>query len=67
VSEPFELQAWQAVDELNRAFHGMPPSGFVQAPYLVTPENVHSEGGDQNLFIPSNGYKDHYAKIWGAQ
>jgi ribose transport system substrate-binding protein len=66
VSEPFELQAWQAVDELNRAFHGMPPSGFVQAPYLVTPKNVHSEGGDKDLFIPSNDYKAHYLKIWGA-
>lgn len=66
VSEPFELQAWQAVDELNRAFHGSPPSGFVQSPYLVTPQNVHSEGGDKNLFVPSNDYKAHYLKIWGA-
>ena len=66
VSEPFELQAWQAVDELNRAFHGAPPSGFVQAPYLVTPKNVHSEGGDKDLFVPSNDYKAHYLKIWGA-
>ncbi len=66
VSEPFELQAWQAVDELNRAFHNSPPSGFVQAPYLVTPQNVHSEGGDKNLFVPSNDYKTHYLKIWGA-
>ena len=36
VSEPFELQAYQAIDELNRAFHGQPPSGFIQPPYLVT-------------------------------
>ena len=66
VSEPFELQAWQAVDELNRAFHNAPPSGFVQSPYLVTPQNVHSEGGDKNLFVPSNDYKSHYLKLWGA-
>jgi ribose transport system substrate-binding protein len=67
VSEPFELQAWQAIDEMNRAFHGMSPSGFVQAPYLVTTQNVHSEGGDQNLFVPSNNYKEHYLKIWGTR
>jgi len=66
VSEPIELQAYQAIDELNRAFHGQPPSGFVQPPFLVTKENIHSEGGDQNTFIPSNDYKKHYAEIWGV-
>ncbi len=67
VSEPIELQAWQAVDELNRAFHGAPPSGFVQPPFLVTKENIHSEGGDKNTFIPSNNYKQHYLEIWGVK
>lgn len=66
VSEPFELQAWQAIDELNRAFHGQKPSGFVQAPYLVTPRNIDSEGGPRNLFIPANNYKQHYLHIWGV-
>ena len=66
VSEPIELQAYQAIDELNRAFHGQPPSGFVQPPFLVTKENIHSEGGDQNTFIPSNDYKKHYLEIWGV-
>ena len=67
VSEPIELQAWQAVDELNRAFHNEAPSGFVQPPFLVTKENIHAEGGDQNTFIPSNNYKQHYLEIWGAK
>ena len=67
VSEPIELQAYQAIDELNRAFHGEPPSGFVQPPFLVTKDNIHSEGGDQNTFIPSNDYKKHYLEIWGVQ
>ena len=67
VSEPIELQAYQAIDELNRAFHGEPPSGFVQPPFLVTKENIHSEGGDQNTFIPSNDYKKHYLEIWGVE
>ena len=66
VREPIELQAWQAIDELNRAFHNEPPSGFVQPPFLVTKENIHSEGGDQNTFIPSNDYKKHYLEIWGV-
>jgi ribose transport system substrate-binding protein len=65
VSEPIELQAYQAIDELNRAFHGAPPSGFVQPPFLVTKDNIHSEGGDKNTFIPSNDYKKHYLEIWG--
>jgi ribose transport system substrate-binding protein len=66
VSEPIELQAYQAIDELNRAIHDQPPSGFVQPPFLVTKENIHSEGGDKNTFIPSNDYKKHYLEIWGV-
>jgi ribose transport system substrate-binding protein len=66
VSEPVDMQAYQAVDELNRALHGQPPSGFVQTPYLVTPQNVDKEGGGKDAFIPSNNYKQHYLQIWGV-
>jgi len=66
VSEPVEMQAYQAVDELNRAMQGEPPSGFVQAPYLVTPQNVDAEGGDKNAFVPTNNYKQHYLELWGV-
>ena len=66
VSEPIELQAYQAIDEFNRAFNKAPPSGFVQPPYLVTAENVNTEGGKQDVFIPDNDYKNHYLKIWGV-
>jgi ribose transport system substrate-binding protein len=66
VSEPVEEQAYQAIDEMNRALNKAPPSSFVQAPYLVTPENVNAEGGDKNQFNPTNGYKEHYLKIWGV-
>jgi ribose transport system substrate-binding protein len=45
----------------------MPPSGFVQTPYLVTPENIDAEGGDQNTFIPSNGYEQRYLELWGIK
>jgi ribose transport system substrate-binding protein len=66
VSEPVEMQAYQAVDEINRAIQGQPPSGFVQAPYLVTPDNVNAEGGDKNAFVPTNDYKKRYLALWGV-
>lgn len=67
VSEPVEMQAYQAVDEINRAIQGEEPSDFVQAPYLVTPDNVDAEGGDQNAFIPTNDYKKRYLELWGVE
>lgn len=66
-SEPYELQGFQAIDEFNRAFHGEPPSGWVQKPYLVTVDNIDAEGGDQNGFRPSMDYKGAYKKIWGIE
>jgi len=67
VAEPIELQAYQAIDEFNRAFDKQPWSGFVQPPYLVTKENVDKEGGDKDLFVPSNNYKAHYLALWGVK
>jgi len=67
VAEPIELQAYQAIDEFNRAFNKKPWSGFVQPPYLVTKENVDKEGGDKNIFVPSNDYKAHYLALWGVK
>ena len=64
IPEPIELQSWQAIDELNRAFHKQPPSDFVQPVYIVTKSNVDSEGGTNDQFVPSNNYRDVYAKIW---
>jgi ribose transport system substrate-binding protein len=66
-SESFDANAYQLVDELNRAFHKMPPSGYVQTPFLVTPDNIHADGGDQNTYIPSSDYAKHYMKIWGLE
>jgi ribose transport system substrate-binding protein len=67
VSEPWEMEAYQAIDELNRAFQNQPPSGFVPTPYLVTPDNINAEGGDKNAFIPSNHYQKHYLELWGVK
>ncbi len=66
-SEPYKMQGYQAIDELNRAFNGEGPSGFVQTPYLVTPDNVDAEGGDKDTFIPSNDYEAHYLALWGVK
>ncbi|MBV9243306.1 MAG: substrate-binding domain-containing protein [Methylobacteriaceae bacterium] len=66
-SEPYKMQGYQAIDELNRAFHKEPPSGFVQTPYLVTPDNINAEGGEKDTFIPSNNYEKRYLELWGVK
>ncbi len=65
--ESFEMCAYQLIDELNRAFHKLPPSGFVQTPYLVTPENVHLNGGDKNTYLPDNDFANRYLALWGVK
>ncbi len=66
VAEPFELQAYEAIDQFNRAFNKQPPSDFIQPPFLVTHANVDTEGGSRDMFFPGNSYKDQYLRIWGA-
>ena len=53
------------IDELNRAFAGQPPSGFVPPPHLFIASNLDRDGGKNNVYEPENGYKDIYKKIWG--
>jgi ribose transport system substrate-binding protein len=65
IPEPLNLQGWQLVDELNRAFAGEKPSGFSSPVHIVTHENVEFDGGKSSLFDPDNGYRDQYKKIWG--
>jgi ribose transport system substrate-binding protein len=65
VAEPLHLQGWMCIDELNRAFAGQPPSGFVPPPHLFIASNLDRDGGPNNVYEPENGYKDVYRKIWG--
>ena len=65
VAEPLRLQGWMCIDELNRAFAGQPPSGFVPPPHLFIASNLDRDGGQNNVYEPENGYKDIYKKIWG--
>jgi ribose transport system substrate-binding protein len=66
VPEPAVMHGWQLIDELNRAFSGEGPSGFVTKVHLVTKENVDADGGDTNRFDPTNDYRGHYKAIWGV-
>ncbi|WP_245424054.1 ABC transporter substrate-binding protein [Methylovirgula sp. 4M-Z18] len=65
VAEPLNLQGWQLVDELNRAFAKQKWSGYVSPLHVVTPDNIAFDGGPDNRFDPGNGYRDQYKKIWG--
>jgi ribose transport system substrate-binding protein len=60
VAEPLYLQGWQLIDELNRAWAGQPPSGYVAPPHLVTQANVPSGP----VFDPPSGYRQNYLRIW---
>jgi ribose transport system substrate-binding protein len=65
VAEPLHLQGWMCVDELNRAFAGQPPSGYIPPPHLFIASNLDRDGGQNNMYEPENGYKNVYRKIWG--
>jgi ribose transport system substrate-binding protein len=65
IPEPLNLHGWQAIDEMNRAFAGAPPSGYVTPVHLVTMDNIQFDGGPNNIFDPDNGYRDQYKQIWG--
>ena len=67
VAEPLHLHGWQTIDEMNRAFAGEQPSGYVAPPHLFIAANIDKDGGAKNIFDPGNGYKDQYKKIWGVQ
>lgn len=65
VAEPLHMQGWQLIDELNRAFAGDPPSGFVDPVHLFIHANIKADGGEHDVFDPTNGYAQEYRKIWG--
>ncbi|HEY8024491.1 MAG TPA: substrate-binding domain-containing protein [Burkholderiaceae bacterium] len=65
VAEPLTMQAWQLIDEANRAMAGDKPSGYAPEPYIVTIQNIAYHGGQNNTFDPINGYQEAYKKIWG--
>ncbi|MFI2203367.1 substrate-binding domain-containing protein [Streptomyces sp. NPDC020192] len=60
VPEPLSQQAWQIVDEFNRAFSGRPASGYVAPVHVSTAAN--SAGA--TAWDPP-GYREAYRRIWG--
>ncbi len=64
VPEPLYMHGWQIVDELNRAFAGVAPSGYVTPVHLVTSQNIAYDGGPKNYFDPANDYRGQYQKFW---
>ncbi|MEI8634306.1 hypothetical protein P4S72_24200 [Vibrio sp. PP-XX7] len=64
MAEPLNLHGWQLVDELNRLFQNQPISGYVTPAHLVTADNIHEAGGDNNLYDPENGYRAYYKASW---
>jgi len=62
VAEPLGVQGWQLADELNRAFAGQAPSGYVSKPILVTTQLLKQlNGADIDSNIP---YQGAYTAIW---
>lgn len=64
VAEPLNLQGWQMVDEMNRAFAGEEWSGYDSPLHIVTADNIEEDGGAENRFDPENGYREAYKNIW---
>lgn len=62
VAEPTNMQGWQLADELNRAFAGVAPSGYVSKPILVTTQLLKKIGTAAiDSEIP---YEKAYRAIW---
>jgi ribose transport system substrate-binding protein len=61
---PYEMQAYQAIDELNRVIAGTPPIDFSSPIYVIDKSNVDTAGGKNNEFVPESDYARHYRELW---
>ena len=64
VPEPFNMQGWQLIDEVNRAMSGEKASGYTTPVYLITKQNLSFHGGTRQIFEPDNNFRQAYKKIW---
>lgn len=62
VAEPPGIQGWQLADELNRAFAGKPPSGYVSKPILATTHLLQQLPGAE--IDAGISYREAYRAIW---
>ena len=66
VAEPLNLQGWIMIDEINRAFAGEKPSGYV--PHVHCSRRQHRQGRRQGKQVRSRQrLRDEYKKIWGVE
>ena len=65
VAEPLRLQGWMCIDELNRAFAGQPPSGFVPPPHLFIASNLDRDGGPNNVVRAGERLQGHLQEDLG--
>lgn len=64
VPEPSSLFGYEAMDAVIRAMAGEEPAHFIQPTFLIVKDNINSEGGSKNEFVPSNNFAYHYMNIW---
>jgi ribose transport system substrate-binding protein len=67
VPEPSSLFGYEAMDAVIRAMAGQKPAHFLQPVFLIVKDNVNSEGGKNNEFVPSNNFACHYENIWKGE
>ena len=67
VPEPSSLFGYEAMDAVIRAMAGQEPAHFLQPVFLIVKDNVDSEGGKNNEFVPSNNFACHYENIWKGE
>lgn len=65
VAEPLKMQGYQLADELNRAFAGETPSGYVSRPILVTHAFLKAMGTSD--IESALGFEAAYSAIWKGQ
>ncbi|HEX8955499.1 MAG TPA: substrate-binding domain-containing protein [Burkholderiaceae bacterium] len=64
IAEPLGAQGWQLADELNRAFAGQQPSGYVTRPILITTQSLRLfESGTEEVA----SYRSSYSAIWKVE
>lgn len=63
VPEPAQEEAYYGLYQTNLALHGQKAASWVPPVYLVTAKNVDAEGGKNNVFDPSNHYKEHFFNL----
>jgi ribose transport system substrate-binding protein len=66
--EPFNWEAWAAVDALNRIFAGSPQvySGIGLQLWSVKPTQVNLPPAGQNYDPPGVNFEQDYEKLWGV-